>query len=410
MINKPLDILFKLLKSVINGIFIGLICALYKYLVEYVLSFSLTLYTSTNIMIKIFAIVGSIFLTIIAFILINKNPHIKGSGLSQIEYYRHKNDFTTYKPIKNIFMMMANTFISFFTGAHVGSEAPNIFIGANVGILSNKITKKEDDDEIGISMGSAFSSAFLSPFAGIAYAFEEGKSKFNLINLIRIILSGFIGYGIMLLINPHPLIPFSNLTPTDDRFYHILPLLGITIALCAILVNKLIKYLATFVKLNHKNFIVKYRLIIYLLIVITLYAINPLLAGSGLFLIKNFNTLNLWYIVLILLIVRIIFQIISNISDVSGGYLLPSLAIGLLFGLLFAEIFSSLIIINESTKLIIVLISMFTFYAVSSNVPFTATLLVFSVAGYENITIMFMPTIITMSFAMLPRLIKAIKK
>lgn len=408
--KNNLDIVFKLLKSLVNGIIIGLICALYKYLVEHIVILSTSLYTSTNMLIKILGIVASIFLIAVAFFLINKNPHIKGSGLRQVEYYRHKKDFSTYNPIKNIFMMMANTFISFFVGAHVGSEAPNIFIGANVGVLSNKITKKEDDDEIGISMGSSFSSAFLAPLAGFAYSFEEGKTKFNFLNLIRVIISGSVGYLVMLLVNPHPLIPFGAISSTNDRFYHLLPFLGIAIGLVALGINKLIKFLTNYVKLHNKIFIIKYRLIIYLLIAISLYALNPFFAGSGLFLIKNFNTLNLWYFILLILFIRIAFQIISNLSDVSGGYLLPSLAIGLLFGLLAAEIFANFTIINESTKLIIVLISMFTFYGAASNVPFTASFLVISIAGYQNITIILIPTIIMMSFAMFPRIIKLIKK
>ena len=145
--NKLL-ILRRISKSIINGGLIGVFCAIYKYIIEFILDIAFKVHTTNDLIIKILVIILSLLLSVISFILIFISKDLAGSGIHQIEHRRFKNDFNNYSPFKNILLMTLNTIISFFIGANVGSEAPNVFIGANIGIKSNQIFKDNDDDEI----------------------------------------------------------------------------------------------------------------------------------------------------------------------------------------------------------------------------------------------------------------------
>ena len=97
-------------------------------------------------------------------------------------------------------------------------------------------------------------------------------------------------------------------------------------------------------------------------------------------------------------------------STVSGGHLVPSLTLGLLIGLIFIEISSSFISLDDASKLIIILISMFSFYGALHKLPLTSSILAITIAGYKNIAITFLPICITMSFIFLPLFVNKLRK
>ena len=136
---------------------------------------------------------------------------------------------------------------------------------------------------------------------------------------------------------------------------------------------------------HYNNFFVKYRYFIMAFISIILLASYPILSGNGNNLINYVLDKPLLYIAIIYLIVRIILFILSANSMMTGGLVLPILAIGALSGYISFYISDLVFGIGSDYLTLFVVVGMTSLFAAVNSAPLTGIFLSLSFCNYENI-------------------------
>ncbi|MBQ9124241.1 MAG: chloride channel protein [Acholeplasmatales bacterium] len=297
-------------------------------------------------------------------------PGYYGSGISQIEaYYR---GWYSFSPYKMLVLIIINSFFAFFTGFLLGSEGPSISIGTSIARIGNDIFKS-DDKEIEACGGSAgFGCAFMSPLAGLCHLIEENRHMLSISLLIKGFITISLSFILCYFLYDHSLLPYFEVDFLPFRYYLLLLLL---IPIC-IAIGKLYIYLIVKVKDISK----KYKIMIYLtpllmILFMLLRRFYPILVGNG-SLSLELGVLDYSLIVILLILLfRLIFTAISVSSNVSGGVVLPMLAVGALSAFVLVKTYSLLDSeILEYTPLFIIC-GMLGVFAVVTKAPLTSIVL-----------------------------------
>ena len=386
-------VLYKILKLTILALLVGVFIAGYQFVGHEVISFSKYLLNERNL-IWISTIACSILLLVGLMFVNKKYPGYYGSGVPQIEAYHR--GWYDINPYKNLLFITINSLFAFFGGFLLGSEGPSVTIGSSIGMIGNKAFKDENKNDVALFGSAGFACAFSSPLAGLCHLLEENKHliswKFILKGIYVIALSFIISY----LIYPHSLLPKFEFGFMPFKFYFILIFV---VGLC-VGVSKLYMYLIIKVKdLTKGKQIMFYLTPVVLVGFMILRRFFPVLIGNGL---DSLNIEVLDYSLLIILgifLFRLIFTSISISSNLSGGLVLPTLAIGSLVAILSVKGISLLFPeINEYIGLFIIC-GMLVVLAVVTNAPITAFVLGLKCAPFKVVAL---PLFICLTICMIP--------
>ena len=377
---------------ILSAIVIGLLISMYQYLAHIVIHGSEVLLNSDTWIVVlgiVFSFVGIYYL----FFINNRMPGYYGSGIPQFEAYQHW-DYNI-NPFKMIGLMLFNSLYAFFTCFLLGSEGPSISIGASVGLIQNKITKSEDKEVVAVGGSAGFACAFSSPLAGLVHLLEENKKILSISLVLKGLLIISISFIISYLLYPHSLLPYFEIKPLEFKNYYIfIPL---------IIVCVLIARLFIIVNIGIKDFNKKYKIISYitpiLLIVFMLISrYHPLLVGSGANLLNPTVVDYSLIIILGILIFRLIGTALSANASISGGIVLPTLALGAVSADLVAKVLG---LINPEILAytdILIICGMLTTFACVTKAPITALILGLKCA---SIKLIILPLIITIGLSYL---------
>ena len=357
------------LKLTILGLIVGFVIAGYQFIGHEIIELSEFLLNSKNL-IWVLTIVIAVLLLFGIMVINNKYPGYYGGGIPQIEgYHRGWYNFSAYKMIA---LMTINSLFAFFGGFLLGSEGPSISIGSSLGMIANDIFKREDKDDIAIAGSSGFACAFSSPLAGFCHLLEENK---NIISL-KLIFKGIYVIGISFIISyllyPHSLLPYLEIEILPIKFYVFILLL----TFLSLVVSKLFITLVIKMKdMTKGTKIMVYLTPILLVLFMMLRRYAPILIGNG---IDSLNVTIVDYslaIILCIFIFRLICTMFSLNSNMSGGLVLPTLAIGSLISILLVKVVSYFIPeITEYTYIFLICGMLITF-AFVTNAPITAFVL-----------------------------------
>ncbi len=369
-------------KIILTGILVGIIIGIYQLLVLKISNSGIYVYEMRTTISIIFIVIFTFSFCLLSNYCINKIPDISGSGIPQTENYLHKNqDLTWYKVLPGIFF---NSLFSFFTGLSLGSEGPSVSLGANTGIMVNSLYKEKDDlDNVRIAAGSGFGCAFLSPLSGVIYTFEKTHPKLSLIFLLKTIVVVVIAYFTSSLINHHKLINFEISRALNFKLYYILFFIYLLNLITSIAFKKLFMSLKDFFKKHSSNFLVKYRffIIVFITILIGIFATNYI--GSGSQILESINEYKLLKTIILLILFKLIFTIISGNSKATGGLLIPIFTIGALNGLFIHSIFN----VNSVHLNLIIFISTLSMFSFTTHSPLSALALGISHTSFKYIFI-----------------------
>lgn len=379
----------EILKLLFCGILIGSIIALYKYLTFIVLKGSSFLFNSEELLIRILAVLFGLVLMCFSYKLVKIDGNIQGGGLPQIEacIENKTNSIVWYKSLP---LMIINSLISFFCGLPVGSEAPSAFIGAMVIKGANKYTIDYDED-IYIGMGGGVAAAFLSPLSGVFYVFEESLHHFSFKRLGKLLLVTIPAFLTSYLINKEYIIEIPIFTSFNFKYFYTLIFILILCTFLGVIIIKLVAKLKIFINNHYKNYFIKKRFFFVFIYAFNCLLFCPLLSGSGLSLIYYLNQNPVWYIILIYLIIRLTLFIFTGNAMVSGGLLVPTLAIGGMIGYLIGIISTFLFNLPKDQYPLLILLSMFTLFAIINKTPFTSFILIITTGGYQNLANFILP-------------------
>lgn len=387
-----------LFRLVIIGILIGTLLSVFQYLANWLFLILKDVFIEHN---KTETIV---FLCLIPFIifascfLTNKNENIRGGGVPRL-----LNNIRNQRKLnwrKDLPMMFLSSLLTFATYACLGAEGPSVTLGGNISLMVNEWFNEKDDDTVLIAAGAAFGCALQSPISGIIYIFEEMCKKINFINIIKALIIMVISYTVIHFIFPHQLVYFSleNYLELSDYYFAIPMLLLILIFnySASNLFYKGIIILREFYKKHPNIFLTKYSNVIYLIITIILAFIYGKYMASGGFVFNNIDfTLSVSFI-LFLIILRIFSSALGLTSKVSGGIVIPLLAIGALIGILCVNLLEETIPMIDISLYAdeIVLLSMLSFYVIIMGTPLTGISLIFAFASFSSALHILLPTVI----------------
>lgn len=368
--------------SIITGLLVGLFVGLYQFALPYIVDFAKGVFASREWRVISLNTVSIVLLSFINFYLIRFSPSIDSSGIISINISLVNREEIPYK--KEIPSMICNSFISSYVLFPLGSEGPSITLAGKTAKGVNDLFKEEDEDNIKIAFGAGFGAAFISPIGGLFYAFEEELHKVNFGLIIRTILTMSSMFLVVYFLNNHHALYVADLNVLPIEQSGVLLLILLAIIFVAFIYLLVIKEIKLFYLKHENNFIIEYRgFFLFGLMLILGYLLTPLM-GAGNSLINLSYTCGTWYALLLIIVFRIFITSIAGNGKVSGGLIIPSLAIGAMLGSMIALIFENNFGFEFMYRGYIVLLSMCMFFAYITEAPLTAITLFFSNLIYSS--------------------------
>lgn len=392
---------YLIIKSTLTGIMVGLFIVVFKYATNYAVKFSNYFFFNSDIKIKILGYFLIVLASFISYKFTKISGNIQGSGLPQLEI-NLKKDLNNITIKKALPLMFINSLISVFCGIPVavgGSVAA--FLSGLVGQINNNIMNKYgkyDDGNIICAAGAGVSASLGTPIGGMFYGYEECEKELKKTRVLYSLYMSLIAYAISYLIGPGFYDIFRITKKFNNDYIYIILMIITTNIVLSFLVMNLVPEMKKIINKNYKKKVFKYRLFVAYAITLVIMIFIPVVGGPGLN-IFNLIALNTSvYLLILYLIIRVLLLLIISNSTISGGQILPEIAIGILVGLIFSTIYN----VPVEDRIILCLASSVGFVGAVNKTPLTALFLGLSFAGYKNIEFSILPISITVGLTFLP--------
>lgn len=321
---------------------------------------------------KIFSITVVLTVVIsIPIVLINNKvvSHI-GSGIHVLEEYYDEDK--NFNPFINMSALVINSYLAFFQGFTLGSEAPSVFIGAAAGKMTGMLFKREDKDVVCASASAGFAVAFLAPAAGLLHLIEEHTKRVNVFFVLKglyvIALSTLLSYFML----PRHLFSAFEMKWLPIKYYYVIVIVSLFATLLGALYRLMHKYVGALSKFKN---IMLYITPVLGLGFMLLNRYYPILSGNGDYAAEN-NLFDYGILVLFLVMLgRLCLMILSESSYVSGGSVLPLLALGAILGEIIIIVFSHMKIDLSPYRYLIKMVAMCTVLGVGASIPLSSLVL-----------------------------------
>lgn len=374
-----------IVESTTIGFLTGILIVLFRFIIEKALQFSLYIYSLLHIhpwLIPVWGIFLILFGLIIGFI-VQREPMVAGSGIPQVKgVLIRRLEMNWWKVIIGKFLGGA---IGILGGLSLGREGPSIQIGSAVGQGFGKILKRSKlDERLFITCGASagLSAAFNAPFAGLIFALEEIHKNFSplimIYALVASIISDFVSANFFGL---RPIFRFRGLISLPLDKYFVLIILGIITGIFGTLFNiALLKTQKVYQKLIFIP--AQARPIIAFLIAGLVGYVLPDVLGGGHNLINKVVSRNYSIkMLIVLLIVKFLFTMISYGSSTPGGIFLPLLSIGALTGAIYGEILNAISVIGKQYVINLIVFAMAGYFSAIVKAPITGIILIVEMTG-----------------------------
>ena len=332
--------LYFIIKSFVVGICSSIVVILYRLALLYAEKISFNVYNFVNNN-KICIPFLFIFLGIIGFIvgkIIEIEPNCSGSGIPQIKAILGGN--ISNNPISVILNKFIGGLLSILSGLSLGREGPSIQLGGCTGdYLSKKFKSSPLERKLLISSGASagLSAAFNAPLSGVLFSLEELYRYFSPIVLISTMISSVVSdYISKEVFGLNPIFNFKESPSLPLKYYWIIILLGIICGISGIIYNKSIKLIQQiYSKINIHN---KFKMPILFVLSGIICLICPTIICGGHILLNKLTLSTNILLIIVLVIAKFIFSIISFGSKAPGGIFFPLLILGCGIGSIFGSI------------------------------------------------------------------------
>lgn len=389
-----------ILKAILVGLLGGLVVCSFRYLLSRSESLVRTAFQFVRghlawlpVLILIYCILGVIVGTIV-----KTEPMIKGSGIPQVEGQLIGAFHINWLPA--LIKKYIGGLLSIGSGLNLGREGPSIQLNALVGQgVADLFHSPDYEKKILITCGASagLSAAFSAPLAGVLFALEEVHKNFSSVILLTSMVSSVSASLVAgIFFGTTPSLYMGQLSPLPVRLYLLLALMGILLGLFGALYNKvLLKTQDLYAKITHLRPFS--QILIPFLLVIPVGLCFPDLLGGGHHIVTLLETKDFALGALLLfLLVRFVFSMVSYGSGAPGGIFLPLLALGACFGAIFAGGAQSLFSFEDSYRINFIVFAMAGYLTAVVRSPITASILITEMSGsFRN----FLPVIIVCLFA-----------
>lgn len=394
-INKIRKIFPYLCLSLISGVVSALLIISFKFTTNTVIKLSTNLYNTvrSNPLFFPILIIASGIIGLASSYILSICQSCRGGGIpTSIAAIR---GIITFKWYISILVLPISALLTFFCGVPLGTEGPCVQIGTAIGdgVVKCFGGKKHLGWRRYLMTGGAtagFSIATTSPITSIIFSIEELHKRFSPILLIGASLSvtsAHITVKTLSLvgINTDKLFNISLIESLPIKSFYIPLIVGIVCGISAILFTKLYHFINKLVNLllNKLSIKIIFPVLFMCTSVVGFFLIDTL--GTGHTLVdKLLSTRSVWYVLVLLFLVRAVIMMLANTSGVTGGIFLPTLAFGAILGSICANVAIYFNIIDPKYYPLIVIFGISSFLGATSRIPITACVFAIEALGCIN--------------------------
>lgn len=374
-------------EGILVGVFSGLVISLFRYLLTEAEIWRVNLYSFIETQDRYVAGAWFAALLVIAYILYRLakyEPMAGGSGIPQVKGVIL--GLMRMRWFRILWVKLSGGVIGLGAGLSLGREGPSIQLGAVTAQGISRFlgrTRLEERYLITSGASAGLATAFNAPLAGVIFSLEELHRNFSAVVLLPAMAAALTAtYISRLLFGRGTIFNFYGLQPSDNDYHVIFVILVAVIAgVAGVIFNKGLLNTDKFYGL--KCFRKPYTKVAFALLMAgVLGFVLPDVLGGGNMLVnelavKSFPTM----LLMLLLVGKFIFTLISYGCGVPGGFFLPMLVLGALTGSLCANGLTFLDVITASQVPNIIIIAMAAFFSSSVRAPITGTVLIMEMTG-----------------------------
>ncbi len=376
---------------IVRGLEVGVAAGLISVLYRYALSFA-----ESGLMSVIEKVKGNAVLIVLWFVLlavigfavsmINKwEPMASGSGIPQVNGEIKGN--LTSRPVRIIAAKFLGGTASVFAGLSLGREGPSVQLGGMAAKTVARATKADKTTElrmISCGAGAGMAAAFNAPLTGIIFVLEEIHRTFDksilCMGIVATVTADFISklfFGQSTTFN-YDTVNFPL------RYYWLLILAGLLLGVCGALYNVvMVKAQDVYKSIKAVPNYIKMPLVFILSGAVGLVLPQVLCGGHTMSELLLSEHPEIGYI-LLLLVCKFLFGVISFACSAPGGTLYPLCVLGAYIGAAIGAVSIDALDLGTQFYEEFVVIGMAGFFSAIVRSPITSIVLVYELTGNMN--------------------------
>lgn len=386
--------------GIITGILCGVFLTLFLICSKVIAHFAFSLYAERDGALAVVCILTlALLCCLLTAVVQTLCPSAKGSGVPLAE--GNARGILRVKWLSSAAALIAGSLAAFACGMPLGSEGPSVGAGGLIGDGLGRATKQSDERRRYMVTGGASAGlavAFNAPLTGVCFALEETHRRFSPLifasaasAVIAAVITSqlaFWGFGQLAYLNRLGVnagaCVLAYLKPTAYKTTIDVLIACGTAALCGcacaalgIAFNRLTKLLSRlFGKIKSATLRLLPAFLTAAVCGLALYT----LSGSGEGTLAEVGTDTATWLLLVILAVRFLSTALASGAGATGGLFLPMIAVGGIFGTLFAKLFS-VWGIDGAYAANTAMLCVCAFFAASVRAPITAIALSVELTG-----------------------------
>ncbi|WP_409969525.1 ClC family H(+)/Cl(-) exchange transporter [Bengtsoniella intestinalis] len=370
--------------STLIGVVAGLFCVLYRLMLTEAeeLCFALYAWVGNN---RLYMPVLFVALALTGYLigrLVEQYPLISGSGIPQVKATIMGHIRGTW--LSTLLAKLVGGTVAVLSGLSLGREGPSIQLGACVGQgISRRFATSKTERRIYIASGASagLAAAFNAPLSGVMFALEEIFKYFSpmilLSTMVAAISADFISKVFFGITN---VFSFEITQSIPIAYYWLFLILGCILG-CSGVVYNLCLVKAQKVYKSMKNIPLRIRMIIPFVCAGVLGLTFPVVLCGGHSIIEELNVTTSITFLVVALVVKFFFSMVSFGSGAPGGIFFPLLVLGATIGAIFAKIVIPMTALDETLFYNFVIIAMAGYFTAIVRAPLTGIVLLVEMTG-----------------------------
>jgi H+/Cl- antiporter ClcA len=368
-------------EGILVGVFSGCVVGFFRFALNYADALREILYTFLSSAKSIYVLGIVALLLGFAFVLsrlVAYEPLSAGSGIPQVK----GNILGLYKTVwwRIIWSKLLGGILGIGAGLSLGREGPAIQLGAMTGQGFSRFlgrTRMEERYLISSGAGAGLAAAFNAPLAGVIFTLEELHKNFSVVVLLPSLAAALTSTIISRIFFGHNTIfLFPDLSRFPVQYLPYLALLGACLGFLGAFFNHCLVKSSDFYKLPiFKNNFMRIALPLMLTIPFGFYL--PQVLGGGNKLVDTLVTVDFsLQILLLLLLCKFAFTMLSYGCGVPGGFFLPMLVVGALAGNILGSVLVNIGLLESYYRIHVIIFAMAGFFSASVRAPITGIILI----------------------------------
>lgn len=329
-----------------------------------------------------------LFLAWLLTLLIRFEPLAGGSGIPQVKGVLL--GLVKLRWLSVLCTKLVGGIIAIGAGLSLGREGPSIQLGAVAAQGISRLlgrTRMEERYLLTSGASAGLAASFNAPLAGVIFALEELHRNFSVAVMLPAMAAAMTATIVSrALFGAEAVFIFPQLPALPLGYYGYVVLVAVVTGFCGVIFNKGLLTIPAFYALPclQKPII---KICFPLFIAGMLGYFLPQVLGGGNQLINSLAAAPVsLQMLILLLVVKLLFTLLSYGCGVPGGFFLPMLVIGALCGSICSNILVSCQLIAPQYAADMVIMAMAALFAASVRAPITGTVLIMEMtASYEQL-------------------------